>query len=179
MTPLVLMVKFATPAQDADGRINAIAAYLFGIGVAGAIAPYFTILLKNRDPLLPMLLASVALAVTTLALRNELIMRKASAAPLAQPAAGSKCVAALPMLAAVGLFAFGMQVHTAINSANIFVRAAPETPLAWLLPLYWAGFSLAMTPASQWHARSPEFRAGAPRLPPIRLSWPASSARFC
>lgn len=153
--PLVLLARFTPPAQGAGGGINGVAAYLFGIGVAGALAPYLTVLLKNRDPLLPMVLASAALAVTTLVLRRELIARATSAGPVSPSSATSRFIIALPLLAAVGLFAFGMQVHTAVNSAKLFIRIAPQLPLEWLMPLYWAGFSVAMFPASWWLARKP------------------------
>ena len=159
--PLVLLAKYATPRQPAR-MTTPVAAYLFGIGVAGAVAPYLTVLLKNRDPLLPFVLASVALAVTTLALRHQLI-KPALLTPPTTPTpqavsltalnASTKATIALPLLIAVGLFAFGMQIHAAVNSAKLFIRIAPGVPLEWLMPLFWAGFSVAMFPVSQWLAR--------------------------
>ncbi len=150
--PLVLLAKYATPQQPARLR-SPVAAYLFGLGIAGAIAPYLTVLLRNRDPLLPFVLASIALAVATLALRRQLI-KPASASPsIAQPTPSNGFLIALPLLIAVGLFAFGMQIHAAVNSAKLFTRIAPGVPLEWLMPLFWAGFSVAMFPASHWLAR--------------------------
>ena len=151
--PLVLLGKYATPRPPAGMR-SPVAAYLFGIGVAGAIAPYLTVLLKNRDPLLPFVLASVALAVTTMVLRRELVKRAHSAPPATPSTAAGRLPIALPLLIAVGLFAFGAQIHAAVNSARLFARVAPGVPLEWLMPLFWAGFSVAMFPASRWLARA-------------------------
>ena len=150
--PLVLVARYATPQQPAS-LSSPVAAYLFGLGVAGAAAPYLTVLLKNRDPLLPFVLASVALAVATLALRRQLIKPAFAPAPVTATTASSGMSGALPLLLAVGLFALGMQLHAAVNSVKLFTRVAPGMPLEWLMPLFWAGFSVAMFPASQWLAR--------------------------
>jgi len=150
--PLVLLAKCAIPQRPAS-MSSPVAAYLFGLGVAGAVAPYLTVVLKNRDPLLPFVLASVALAVTALALRRDLVKRVSLAAPIARSTPSTKLTVALPLLIAVGLFAFGMQLHAAVNSAKLFARVAPGVPLEWIMPLYWAGFSVAMFPASMWLAR--------------------------
>ena len=150
--PLVLLARYSTPQQPATLR-SPVAAYLFGLGVAGAVAPYLTVLLRNRDPLLPFVLASVALAVATLALRRQLIKPASATPPATHPTASSGLSSALPLLIAVGLFAFGIQLHAAVNSAKLFTRIAPGVPLEWLMPLFWAGFSVAMFPASHWLAR--------------------------
>ena len=161
--PLVLLAKYATPQQPATLR-SPVAAYLFGLGVAGAVAPYLTVLLRNRDPLLPFVLASVVLALTTLALRRQLIKPVSASPSAAQPTPSNGLSIALPLLIAVGLFAFGMQIHAAVNSAKLFTRIAPGVPLEWLMPLFWAGFSVAMFPASHWLAR------GAARTGPADLA---------
>ena len=170
--PLVLLSKTATSRQPGGAMTPSVAAYLFGIGVASAIAPYLTVLLKNRDPLLPFLLASVALAVTTLVLRRELIGHSAPAAPAGPSPASPRFAIAMPLLIAVGLFAFGMQLHAAVNSAKLFARVAPGVPLEWLMPLFWAGFSVAMFPASRWLARGADQTANrcAPAAPALCLA---------
>lgn len=150
--PLVLMAKYATPEQPAS-LSSPVAAYLFGLGVAGAIAPYLTVLLKNRDPLLPFVLASIALALITLVLRRQLIKPAPINVPNNPSTASNGLTIALPLLIAVALFAFGVQLHGAVNSAKLFARVAPGVPLEWLMPLFWAGFSIAMFPASWWLAR--------------------------
>ena len=149
--PLVMLAKYATPQQPASMR-SPIAAYLFGLGVAGALAPYLTVLLKNRDPLLPFVIASIALAVTTMVLRRQLIKPAFVSAPVRLPTSSST-PGALLLLIAVGLFAFGMQIHAAVNSAKLFTRIAPGVPLEWLMPLFWAGFSVAMFPVTYWLSR--------------------------
>jgi MFS family permease len=46
------------------------------------------------------------------------------------------------------VLALGYQLHFAINSAPMFLRLAPRSELAWLMPIFWVGFNLAMFPAS-------------------------------
>ena len=173
--PLVLLAKYATAPQPAARTTMPAAAYLFGIGVAGAVAPYLTVLLKNRDPLLPFLIASVALAVTTLVLRRALTRAASPPASFNTPAAPTRFTIALPLLVAVGLFAFGMQIHAAVNSARLFTRVAPDVPLEWLMPLFWAGFSVAMFPASRWLARGTD-HAGNLHAPAGNALWQAGLA---
>ena len=78
--PLAMLGKFAVPSQP-DTLHTPVAAYLFGLGIAGAIAPYLTGLLKHRDPLLPFIVASVALAMATLVLRRALVSAGAASSP--------------------------------------------------------------------------------------------------
>ena len=151
--PLVLMAKYATPQQPAS-LYSPIAAYLFGLGVAGALAPYLTVVLKNRDPALPFLLASLALAIAMFALRGQLMKATSASSTQIEPAAGGGYATALPLLVAVALFAFAIQIHAAVNSAKLFSRVAAGVPLEWLMPLFWGGFSIAMFPVSAWLSRS-------------------------
>ncbi len=151
--PLVLLAKCATPQQPASLN-SPIAAYLFGLGLAGALAPYLTVVLKNRDPFLPFLIASVALAMAMFALRGQLVKAHLPAHPQIESAARGGYATALPLLFAVALFAFGVQIHSAVNSAKLFSRVAAGVPLEWLMPLFWGGFSIAMFPVSAWLSKS-------------------------
>ena len=150
--PMVLLTKFATPQQP-GGMTTPVAAYLFGLGVAGAIAPYLTVVLKNRDPLLPFVLASVALAVATFAWRHQLIKQTAEVVPSGPTARPGMSALTWGLLIAVALFAFGTQIHASVNSAKLFAGVAPGVPLEWLMPLFWGAFSVAMFPASRWLSR--------------------------
>ena len=153
--PLFFMSRAVAAKQD-DGKALSLgmAGYFFGIGVAGAAAPYLTITLKNIDPAVPFIVASAALLVTTLALRPMLKVEP-------KPAATCKLTQvliidfklALPLLLAVALFAFGVQLHVALNSAKYFTAVYPAAALEWLMPLFWVGFCIAMFPASEWLKR--------------------------
>ena len=151
--PLVLLAKYAAPQQPSS-LSSPIAAYLFGLGVAGALAPYLAVVLKNRDPVLPFLMASLALGAATLALRGQLMKTNLAANTQIEPTARGGFATALPLLVAVALFAFGIQIHAAVNSAKLFSRVAADVPLEWLMPLFWGGFSIAMFPVSAWLSRS-------------------------
>jgi hypothetical protein len=122
--------------------------------VAGAIAPFLTVALKGIDPALPFVLASVALLLTTLALQPMFKLSSVDATKKALvPVRTIDFKVALPMLIAVALFAFGVQMHVAFNSAKYFMAVHPGASLEWLMPLFWVGFSVAMFPASQWLKR--------------------------
>ena len=174
--PLVLLTKAVAPDASSARLATPIAAYLFGIGVAGALAPYLTVVLKNHEPLLPFVMASAALAAATLALRPQLAMQTDVAiATVSRPPSAVSRRGAFPLLIAVALFAFGMQLHTAVNSAKLFAAAAPGMTLEWLMPLFWAGFSVAMFPASVWLAKRSE-HSGDARAASISAMWMAGIA---
>ena len=123
--------------------------YLLGLGIAGAIAPYLGLSLKGVDPRIPFAAASVAVAVFALGIARAERARQAPA-PATAPA-GEGPMAIAPTLAfalAALLFAFGFQVHTAINSTPAYLRVATPEHLPQLLPVFWVGFSLAILPAT-------------------------------
>lgn len=118
-----------------------------GLGVANAIAPYLTLHLRAMDPRVPFVLASVALALVTwgiVAAERALVRDGTAKAPEAAPTG----LPAIPgFLAAAALAAVAFQVHGFLNSAPLYLRFAPPDQLAWLAPVFWVGFNLAMLPA--------------------------------
>jgi hypothetical protein len=123
---------------------------LFGLGVAGAVAPYLTGALRNVDPRLPFALASLALALAT----GGILWAERSLAGQAPPTAASSGDTAVPkrpifwFLFGVILLGLGYQVHVSLNSAALYLRFAKPADLEMLLPIFWIGFSLLMLPAS-------------------------------
>ncbi|MBX3624882.1 MAG: MFS transporter [Rhizobacter sp.] len=124
-----------------------VALSVFGLGVANAIAPYLTLQLREVDPRGPFLLASVALALVTwgiVAAERQLVRdgaaKPASPAPVELPAIPG-------FLAAAVLAAVAFQVHSFFNSAPLYLRFAAPDQLAWLAPVFWVGFNLALLPA--------------------------------
>ena len=142
--PYVLLSRHA--ARAAMPRLAGI--QLLGLALASALAPYLAIVLKGVDPALPFALSALAVGVTALAL-----VAVERALPPPQPVAVAADVAGGRRAQAAGwsvlllialLFAFGQQVHTAINSAAQFRRLADAALLPWLLPVFWAGFSIGL-----------------------------------
>jgi hypothetical protein len=144
--PLALIGKYAH--QPSVPWLAALS--LFGLGVAGAFAPYLTVALRDVDARSPFVVASVALALATLGIvwaeRN-----------LATGAAGPVPVAATTVNSAQRVFWFlfgavllglGFQVHFALNSAPQFLRFATAADLEYLMPVFWIGFNLLMLPAT-------------------------------
>lgn len=150
--PLMLIGKYA--ASGARPVISGM--WLFGFGIAGAIAPYLTIALRDVDARLPFVLASVAVAIAAWALgwaeRSLATAAPAAEAPVRKP---------LPIagfLAVVVLAALGFQVHFSLSSAPQYLRFVPAEQLGQLMPAFWAGFNLAMLPLTLLIRRYGDFR---------------------
>ncbi|MCM8611448.1 MFS transporter [Accumulibacter sp.] len=140
--PYVLLSRYA--ARSAMPRLAGI--QLLGLALASALAPYLAIVLKGIDPALPFALSALAVGVTALAL-----VAVERSLPPPQPVAAdvdggrtAQAVGWSVLLLIALLFAFGQQVHTAINSAAQFRRLADPALLPWLLPVFWAGFSIGL-----------------------------------
>jgi hypothetical protein len=150
--PLMLIGKYA--ASGARPVISGF--WLFGFGIAGAIAPYLTIVLRDVDPRLPFALASVAVAVTAWAL-GWAERSLATAAPAAETPA-RKPLPIAGFLAVVALAALGFQVHFSLSSAPQYLRFVPAEQLGQLMPAFWVGFNLAMLPLTLLIRRYGDFR---------------------
>lgn len=125
---------------------------MLGLGVASAIAPYLSVLLRDLDPRGPFLLSSVALALATwgiVAAERALANQPVPAVKQkpAEPAPRGVAPAWAFLVAAV-LAAAAFQLHTFINSTPLYLRFAKPADLQWLAPVFWIGFNLAMLPAS-------------------------------
>ena len=122
--------------------------FMLGLGVAGAIAPYLTIALKEADPRLPFALSAVALAAATAFMTRAIRANPqpaTPASPAAQPVRGRPVAM---FLLAVALLGLGFQAHFALNAAPGFLRLAKPEDLPYLMPVFWIGFNLLILPAS-------------------------------
>jgi len=144
--PLMLLGKYA--AKPALPYLSSLA--MLGYGLAGAVAPYLAVTLRNLDPRWPFALASLALVLTTLGMIAA--ERRLAAAP--RPANdnaspfGHLSRPALVFALAMVVLALGYQIHFAIESGPLFLRFAQPADLEWLMPVFWIGFNVAMFPAS-------------------------------
>ena len=143
--PLVLIGKYA--AAPSVPWLSTLS--LVGLGLAGAVSPYLTIVLRDLDPRLPFIASSVALALATVGIiwAERTIAKEAPAAPA--PAAGKKPLQPVFwFFLAVLLVGIGFQIHFSLNSAALFLRLAKPDRLQYLMPVFWIGFSVFMLPAS-------------------------------
>lgn len=145
--PLMLLGKYA--ARPSIPWLSSLA--LFGIGVAGAIAPYLTVTLRDVDPTLPFALSSVALAVATLGIiwAERALAREAPSAKERVPLVQSMTPLTVTFFFAVLLAAIGFQIHSALNSGALYLKFAKAADLQFLAPIFWIGFNVLMVPASQ------------------------------
>jgi hypothetical protein len=150
--PLMLIGKYA--ASGARPVISGM--WLFGFGIAGAIAPYLTIALRDTDARLPFALASVSVAIAAWAL-GWAERSLAAAAPAAEQPA-HKPLPIAGFLAVVALAALGFQVHFSLSSAPQYLRFVPADQLGQLMPAFWVGFNLAMLPLTLLIRRYGDFR---------------------
>ncbi len=146
--PLMLLGKYA--ARPAIPWLASLA--LVGFGVAGALAPYLTVALRNLDPRWPFALSSAALALTCLGLA-PIERRLAAAAPEERVVAGARALRPLPGRAlafafAVAVLGIGFQIHFSIDSARLFLQFAKPADLEALMPVFWGGFNVAMFAAA-------------------------------
>ena len=151
--PLVMLGKYASVGD----RRWVSSLWLFGMGAAGAIAPYLTATLRDADPRLPFVLSSIAVAVAAWALgwaeRNlALAGQGQSSLP---PTVRIPIPAFLLVAALAGL---GFQVHFSLNSAPQYLRFAKPADLEYLMPVFWIGFNLCVLPLTLAIRRYGEFR---------------------
>jgi hypothetical protein len=140
--PLVLLGRYtAAPEQPWAAGL-----FLFGLGVAGAIAPFLTVALRDIDARLPFAICSLALVATTLAIAAG-EQRQFARPPAAVPSAPAGGVP-LAFLLAIVLMGLGFQLHFAVNSAPNYLRFARPEELERLMPVFWIGFNLLILPAS-------------------------------
>lgn len=150
--PLMLIGKYA-----AAGERSVIAGWwLFGFGIAGALAPYLTGLLRDADARLPFALASISVAVTAWALIwAERSLAAAAPAQIAPPARRIPIAGFLFIIVLTGL---GFQLHFTVNTAAQYLRHATPADLGRLMPVFWVGFNLAMLPLTLLIRRHGDFR---------------------
>ena len=148
--PLMLLGKYA--AKPATPYLASLA--LLGTGIAGALAPYLAIALRDQDPRWPFAVASLVLVLTTLGMISA-ERRLVKEAPRAKSAPrafvrldGRAAVFALVMI----VLALGYQIHFALESAPLYLRFAKPADLEWLMPVFWIGFNVTMFPAG-WLTR--------------------------
>ncbi len=143
--PLMLLGKYA--AKPSIPFLASLA--LLGTGIAGAVAPYLAITLRDVDPRIPFAVASIVLVLTTLGMISA--ERKLASVPKpASPPVGSFGTMTKPAIVfALGMIvlALGYQIHFALDSAPLFLRFAPAAELQWLMPVFWIGFNISMFPA--------------------------------
>jgi hypothetical protein len=137
--PLVLLARGA----DLSARPAIAGAFMFGIGIAGAAAPFVALALSGVDARLAFALSSFAVLVATIALVR---MPASPQMPVAVRNARARPGTGL-FLAAALLLAAGFQVHFALTAAPRYLQFVPLSQLPWLLPLFWAGFNIAIFPA--------------------------------
>ena len=149
--PLMLLGKYA--AKPKLPYLTSLA--MLGYGVAGALAPYLAVTLRDVDPRVPFALASIVLMLATLGMITAERRLADAPQPLAKlletapaPAFGTLTRPALVFGVATVVLALGFQVHVSIWSAPLFLRYAKPADLEWLMPVFWIGFNVAMLPAS-------------------------------
>ena len=146
--PMMLLGKYAS--KPSIPYLSSLA--MLGFGIAGAVSPYMAVTLREADPRIPFVLASLVLVLAALGIIKA--ERALSAQP--KPPADDTPVRSFGTLTApAAVFALGMivlalgyQIHFALESASLYLRFARPEDLAWLMPVFWIGFNIAMFPAS-------------------------------
>jgi MFS family permease len=144
--PLMLLGKYAAKPQ-----IPFLASLaLLGTGIAGAVAPYLAVVLRDVDPRVPFAVASIVLVLTTLGMikAERMLAAAPDTKPAKPPAAfGTVTTPAIVFVLGMIVLALGYQIHFALESAPLFLRFTQAADLQWLMPVFWIGFNIAMFPA--------------------------------
>ncbi|MFT3953321.1 MAG: MFS transporter [Piscinibacter sp.] len=156
--PMNLIGRHARrPAQPA-----LVALAMLGLGLAAALAPWLALTLKGQDARLPFIAASLGVCAAALAMAAaERLARGQRRPPTARssPAHGAAVDSRWPqLLAAALLAALAFQWHTSLNASAQFRRHVPAEELVAWLPVFWAGFNLALWPAMKLAPRLGELR---------------------
>lgn len=131
---MVLLAKRAKAAQQ--GQL--VLCYAGGMALASALSPFLGLWLKGLDPQLVFALSGFALLGAVLVL-----LRFSPLHPAGEADDGQQPVtfaSYLPLLAVLGLAAFGFQVHAFVNAAPLYLLHVSKDSLPWLMPLLWLGF---------------------------------------
>lgn len=120
---------------------------LLGMGVASALAPYLGQAMKGVDPMLPFAVSGCVLAAATLGFA-AFETRLSATGAVTSRAATAPVGGAGRWLAAALLLGLGFQIHFFVNAAPLFKAVADPALLPWLMPVFWAGFSLAVYPGA-------------------------------
>jgi hypothetical protein len=133
---------------------------LTGTAIAGALAPYLGITLRNVDPRVPFVVSTLTLLA---AVGGLVWVERRLAAAVPQPAGeaeppfdlaspeGRRLV--VVFFAALAVMAVGFQVHFSLNSAPQYLRYAGRESLQYLMPVFWIGFNVLMFPAAAFVKR--------------------------
>ena len=121
---------------------------LTGTALAAAASPYLGMALRGVDPRLPFLTSTLTLLAAVGGLVVAERRLAASSSVSENPEKQPPRQVALFYVALLAM-ALGFQLHFSLNSAPQYLRFAAPGELAWLLPVFWIGFNLAMFPASR------------------------------
>jgi hypothetical protein len=136
--PLALAGRHASRPQ----RAWLAGVYSLGLAAAGAVAPYLGRALVAVDPRIPFAATSLVVAAMVLVLAA---LPHGAAARTPQAGAPGSLTG---LVAAVAVLAIGLQVHTSITSAAIYLRFAAPEALTDLLPVFWYGCAVAALPVA-------------------------------
>jgi hypothetical protein len=157
--PMNLIGRHALrPAQPAM-----VALAMLGLGLAAALAPWLALVLKGQDARLPFVVASLGVCAAALAMAAAERLARRRTQPTAAALASRPSVTPVDprwpwLLAAALLAALSFQLHTSLNAAAQFRRFVAAEALVWWLPVFWAGFNLALWPAMKLAPRLGEMR---------------------
>jgi len=118
---------------------------LLGNGLAPALSPYLAVTLREADPRIPFVLASLGVVVASLGM--QWAERRLVAGPArseVEPPRG-RSIPTGSLLVAAGLLAIGFQIHFPVNAAPAYLHVARLGQLEILMSAFLTALSLGRT----------------------------------
>ena len=144
-----LLGRVRQAGSSGKQRAGVVSLALVGIGLAGAVGPYVTLLLKGIDPRLPIAVSALSLAAAGLwALRAEAVLPPVDATELPSATRGAHRHRAWSLAAVVLIASFGTQVVTAFVAQPLLQRFVGGDAILWGA-WFWIGFAIGLIPGAR------------------------------
>lgn len=122
---------------------------MLGYGLASAVSPYLGLILGDIDVRAPFIVSSIVVLVTALSLAKVERDIAWKSQPDRQPVprqSGPLGADAWMFVVATLVLALGFQLYLSVDSMPLFQRFIDKSDVAWIMPIFWIGYALALFP---------------------------------
>jgi MFS family permease len=143
--PMKLLQKYrAKPSLPLQTAV-----VMLGYGLASAVAPYLGLILGDIDVRAPFIVSSIVVLVTALSLakvERDIAWKFPADHQPAPRRSGPLGADAWMFVVFTLVLALGFQLYLSVDSMPLFQRFIDESDVAWIMPIFWIGYALALFP---------------------------------